>query len=294
MGIPYFEISHLYTQWGARYAPKVMATVDGEYRRIFGWETDALGEEYTAFLNAFMPELTAFLHAEGIMDRCFFHVSDEPSPEHNAQYNAAKQVLTQYVKEEQLIDALSAYELYESGAVRHPVVSNDHAHHFMEKGVTDLWTYYCCAQTAKVPNRFFNFPSLRSRIMGVLMYIYDIAGFLQWGYNFWYSRRSEKLDIDPFRVTDADRAFPSGDAFMVYPGSDGPVDSIRHEIMREALQDLRALKKLESFIGREKTVEFIHADLDYQLSMTDYPRSAEWLLDLRERVNYAIKNAVCK
>ena len=81
---------------------------------------------------------------------------------------------------------------------------------------------------------------------------------------------------------------------MVYPGSDGPVDSIRHEIMREALQDLRALKKLESFIDREKTLEFIHADLDYQLSMTDYPRSDKWLLDLRERVNYAIKNAVCK
>ena len=74
----------------------------------------------------------------------------------------------------------------------------------------------------------------------------------------------------------------------------GAWGEVRHEIMREALQDLRALKKLESFIGREKTLEFIHADLDYQLSMTDYPRSDKWLLDLRERVNYAIKNAVCK
>ncbi|MBQ8719372.1 MAG: hypothetical protein IJY66_08905, partial [Clostridia bacterium] len=40
-GLKYFEMSHLFTQWGAAHAPKVMATVDGEYRRIFGWDTDA-------------------------------------------------------------------------------------------------------------------------------------------------------------------------------------------------------------------------------------------------------------
>ena len=46
VGIKYFEIAHLFTQWGAFKCPKVMATVDGEYKRIFGWETDAKGEEY--------------------------------------------------------------------------------------------------------------------------------------------------------------------------------------------------------------------------------------------------------
>lgn len=34
-GIKYFEISHLFTQWGAYHAPKIMATVDGEYTQIF-------------------------------------------------------------------------------------------------------------------------------------------------------------------------------------------------------------------------------------------------------------------
>ena len=45
VGIEFFEISHLFTQWGAGHAPKVMATVDGEYKRIFGWDTDATGED---------------------------------------------------------------------------------------------------------------------------------------------------------------------------------------------------------------------------------------------------------
>lgn len=47
-GMEYFEISHLFSQWGAIHAPKVMATVISggvsEYRRIFGWETDACGD----------------------------------------------------------------------------------------------------------------------------------------------------------------------------------------------------------------------------------------------------------
>ena len=75
---------------------------------------------------------------------------------------------------------------------------------------------------------------------------------------------------------------------MVYPGENGPVDSIRHEVMREALQDLRALKKLETLTGRENVLSLIHEDLDYQLAMDSYPRSDKWLLELREKVNRSI------
>ena len=53
----------LYTQWGAEHCPKIMATVDGEYRRIFGWDTAATGEDYRNFLAAFLPALTARLEA---------------------------------------------------------------------------------------------------------------------------------------------------------------------------------------------------------------------------------------
>ena len=45
LGIKYFEISHFFTQWGAVHAPKVMATTPDGYKRIFGWDSDATGEE---------------------------------------------------------------------------------------------------------------------------------------------------------------------------------------------------------------------------------------------------------
>ena len=49
VGIKYFEINHMFTQWGAKNAPKVIATVDGEEKRIFGWDTPSDSEEYISF-----------------------------------------------------------------------------------------------------------------------------------------------------------------------------------------------------------------------------------------------------
>lgn len=56
-GIGYFEMSHLFTQWGAAHAPKVIAEVNGETKKIFGWETDSASEEYVSFLKVFLKEL---------------------------------------------------------------------------------------------------------------------------------------------------------------------------------------------------------------------------------------------
>lgn len=36
-GIEYFEMCHLFSQWGAKYPPKIMADVNGKEEKIFGW-----------------------------------------------------------------------------------------------------------------------------------------------------------------------------------------------------------------------------------------------------------------
>ena len=58
--------------------------------------------------------------------------------------------------------------------------------------------------------------------------------------------------------------------------------------MYEALQDLRALRLLESRIGREKSLEVIHSGIGHTLTMENYPRSSEWIIELRQRINSLI------
>ena len=171
--------------------------------------------------------------------------------------------------------------------MRHPIPASDHIEAFVERGVPDLWTYYCVSQWNQVSNRFFCMPSARNRVLGAQLHRYDLAGFLHWGFNFWYTQFSTRA-IDPFRVTDAGGNFPSGDAFLVYPGPDGPLDSIRGEVFREARQDQRALQLLQSRQGRVKTVKLLERGLDEPITMTRYPRDADWLLRMRERCNRRI------
>ena len=285
-GITHFEISHLFTQWGVAHAPKVMATVDGIYKRIFGWETDATSLEYAAFLDAFLPALKAFLQAEGVFERCLFHVSDEPGKDHLTQYAAGKALLTKYIPGDRIMDALSDYELFEQGVVEKPVVCNDHIHTFMEHNVPNLWTYYCCCQVEEVSNRFMAMPSYRNRILGWQMYKYRIQGFLHWGYNFWYSQYSKGV-IDPYKEASADMAFPAGDAYCVYPLDEKGevVCSLRLYVFHDGLQDLRALKLLESLAGRAE-VESLLQDLE---GFTKYPRNSTYCLELRHAVNRRIQ-----
>jgi len=284
-GIKAFELSHLFTQWGAKHAPKI---VDSIGKRIFGWETDADGPEYTGFLEQFAAALVPFLEQLGLKDRCYLHVSDEPGMHDIECYARHAALIKRIFPGMKIIDALSNYEFYERGLLERPIPANDHVWLFIER-VPELWTYYCCGQhRGGVSNRFFAMPSWRNRILGFQLWKYKCAGFLQWGYNFWNSQYSIEA-IDPFACSDAGGAFPSGDAYVVYPGENGqPLPSLRLKVFHEALQDVRALRLLESKIGYDAALSILEQGLVEPITFCEYPRSAAWLLETRERINGAL------
>ncbi|MEG0578349.1 MAG: hypothetical protein RR490_00285, partial [Niameybacter sp.] len=166
VGIEYFEMSHLFTQWGAFAIPKIMATVEGQMTQIFGWDTLAKDPSYKVFLDTFLPQLTTYLEAHDLKDKCYFHLSDEPGLDQLENYKFACSLVEKHLENYPIIDALSNLEFYQTGALKHPIPSNDHVHAFIDAGVPTLWTYYCCAQADQVSNRFMALPSFRNRIIG--------------------------------------------------------------------------------------------------------------------------------
>ena len=293
-GIEYYEMSHLFSQWGARYAPKVVASIaeaGGEMQKIFGWHTPATGE-YTRFLEAFLPELIGKLKEWGIADHVWFHISDEPREKDLETYRAAKESLGDMLKEFHTFDALSSYEFYRHGLVDKPVPGNNEIEEFLEHGLTEMWTYYCTGQFYEVSNRFMSMPSARNRIYGVQLYKYDIIGILHWGYNFYNTQFSIER-INPYEVTDSGNAFPSGDPFLVYPGADRkPEESIRMMVHYEALTDLRALQLLESLTDKAYVMDLIEGSLGEPLTFRRYPKSDMYLIWLRNRVNEEIAKRI--
>lgn len=287
-GIKYFEISHLFSQWGAKYTPKIMAEVNGRQKRIFGWETSADSIEYAEFLSAFIPQLIKVIRSLGIEKSTFFHISDEPNEDQIESYSRSKSTVAPLLEDFPIIDALSDYSFYESGIINNPIPCTNDIESFIEKGFPHPWTYYCCGQGGKLSNRFFGMPLSTTRIIGFQLFKYGIEGFLQWGFNFYNSQYSLR-SIDPFAVTDADSAFPSGDSFTVYPGKSGAIESVRSEVFFQALQDMRALTLLCDRIGKKRTIAAVEADFGI-ITFFDYPRGTEKMLKLRKSVNNYLDN----
>lgn len=290
VGIRYLEINHFFTQWGAAACPKVIATVDGVEKQIFGWDTPSDSEEYRVFLYALIPQMLRYLREEknGSDKRCYFHISDEPQIQDMERYCRLCSMIKPLLEGYPIIDALSDYDFYANGATTCPVPGVDHMDVFLEREVPNLWTYYCCVQNVDVPNRFFAMPSSRNRIVGVLFYKFRIAGFLHWGYNF-YNNQFSYAPINPFLCSDGDCFSPSGDTYSVYPGPGGqPWPSLRQAVFYDALQDLRALTLCEQLYGREFTMSLVEEGIE-PLTFTNYPRNNAYLPQLREKINAAIK-----
>lgn len=291
-GINRFEFPHLFTQWGAKATPKIMVTQDGKFIRRFGWDVPSNSPDYVDFLTALLPAVKEYMQNLGLLNNCYFHISDEPQPDQIEQYAIARNLVVPLLEDCHIIDALSDYEFYENGLIKTPIPSNDCVEQFIEKGVEERWTYYCCGQVQKVSNRMVAMPSYRNRIIGMQMFKYDIKGFLHWGYNFWYNRFSRRL-LNPFICTDADKAFPTGDAFLVYPAHDlTAMPSIRLMVFAEGLQDMRALSLLAQLTSFEETVSFIDSQLESPLTFSHYPHSAKEFFELRESVNQKIKEII--
>lgn len=287
IGFKYFEIAHLFTQWGAKFTPKIIADVSGEKKRIFGWDVEAADARYEEFLSAFLPALKKQLEDEGVLENTYFHVSDEPLEDHLESYSYARTLAKKYLSSCRLIDAASHYEIYQKVKFEEPIVSTNSIQPYIDNRAENLWAYYCCCETTGRSNRLMAMPSYRTRFLAYQLFKYDIKGFLHWGFNFYYSQCSLRL-LNPFVETDAGSAFPSGDPFSVYPGRNGAEPSLRLLVFYDGLQDLCALQMLKGLIGKEKTVELIEKICGEKIVFEHCAESAETLLRLREAINSEI------
>ena len=287
-GITHFEHSHMFTQWGAENAPKIMATVNGEQKRIFGWETNAKGEEYKAFLRAYFKALFPVLEKLGVKEKTWFHTSDEPDENTFESYKEAAAIMREVTCGATLFDALSHYRFAEMNTTDVPVVAENSPD--MEKFIQSgrpFWAYYTGGQVvANNANRLISNLSVRNRMLGVMLYATGASGFLHWGYNFYYDILSHG-HFDPNAYPGTYVQLP-GTSFIVYPSPDGKaVPSLRMKVFEEAVSDHRALCRLAEVTSREEVMKIIEkhfGKLGYSYDMTE-----EALLSFREEVNDAFR-----
>jgi hypothetical protein len=91
--------------------------------------------------------------------------------------------------------------------------------------------------------------------------------------------------MDPYAGPDCGYFTPSGDCFLVYPGTDGKAwESMRLNALREAIDDMRALSLYESKFGREATEKLIMENAGEVFNFTEYPTDKDYLPSLRAKI----------
>jgi hypothetical protein len=168
-----------------------------------------------------------------------------------------------------VMDAMSEIEFAQEGLTETPVALLPKVPAFMAAGFP-VWAYYCGQPRGDYLNRLFDTPLAKIRMSGWLLYRTAVGGFLHWAVNYWY--RSQTTEpIDPFRVADAAwwPRWAYGDPFVVYPGADGPIDSIRWEVFGESLQDYALLQAA----GVDRNDPLLSEIRDFAV----FPRDPAWI-----------------
>lgn len=186
-------------------------------------------------LAALLSDLERHLAAKGWLKKAMIHVADEPSLHNIDSWRKASAFVRAAAPRLRRIDAIEAVDF--SGALEVWVPKLSHfdrwraAYERHRKG-NELWYYICCHPFGNVyPNRFLDYPLSRVRVLHWINFAADLPGYLHWGLAAWGD--------DPFAAP-PDR-LPPGDTHVIYPGPDGPLNSIRWEIQRESIEDYEKL-----------------------------------------------------
>ena len=241
-----------FVEWTHFFTP---APTSGKYpQRIFErWETigkllwapeiSAVSDTYRRFLEQFLPAFKQVLIEEEMLHRSLFHCADEPDgPVQVADYRQARALLNELAPWMKVIDAMSDPVFATERLTDMPVPSIVTAPQFTA-AKCDAWVYFCCGPRGPYLQRFLDTPLPKLRMAGWLFYKLRAKGFLHWGHNYWFVFCTG-TPTNPFidAAVSSWPGMPHGDAFVVYPGESGPIDSIRWEVFAESLQDYALLQ----------------------------------------------------
>jgi len=279
-GAEHVEFTHFFTPapTSGKYPQRIYERETGTVGKML-WppEISATSDVYRNFLKQFIPEFKEFLEAEQLLDKAFFHCADEPDGAAQiADYKKARALLKELAPWMKVMDALSDPAFAKERITDMPVPSIVTAPQFTAAGV-DHWVYYCCGPRDRYLQRLLDTPLSKIRMSGLVFYKLGAKGFLHWGYCYWFKFCTSEI-TDPFKYPDVHAwpGLPYGDPFVVYPGANGPLDSVRWEQFSEGLQDYALLQSA----GMKPDDPLLKEIKDY----ASFPKTEAWYLDFRKKL----------
>jgi len=239
-------------------------------------------EDERVFLSSFLPALQRHLEEKGWVDIYFQHLCDEPISANAESYKKLASYVRRYAPKLKIVDACMCTEI--AGSIDIWVPSTDHfdrEREFFEarrKAGDEVWFYTCLAPRGKYMNRFIDYPLIDVRLIHWMNFKYGVTGYLHWGLNYWHGDALSDLEPD----WGGGSYLPAGDSHIVYPGSRGPLSSIRFEALRDGVEDYELLKMLQKKnpkLANEIAASVVRTPTDYVLDPAEFRKARQRIVN---------------
>lgn len=242
----------------------------------------------------FIRGLASFLKENGWEKKVIFHIFDEPDvhlkdraalEKRKQQYLRISNLLRRHLPGCRIIEAVKTTEFKAGVDIWVPLSANyEEQKADFDKLLAageEVWVYVCCVPTGCHLNRFLDIDLIKSRLLFWGCARYGLTGYLHWGFNYW----PEDAQYDPFECSNTPNAafhgiYPSGDAYIVYPGEDGPLPGMRLEAQRRGAEDYELLLLLKSV----KPMEYERLMKKTLRGFSDYNADAEAFEETRREL----------
>jgi len=277
--------------------------------------------EYEALWGKYLKIIQDHLEEKGWLKRAYIYWFDEPEPkDYPFVIEGMKNINKFAPKLARMLTEEPQPELYGNVDLWCPVLHNYDSKraHERQKAGDEVWWYICCSPHAPYIGLFIDHPAIDLRIWSWMSWQYNVQGLLIWETTWWTSpaafpKKPQNPWLDPmsyqagYGLQEGQVGYwGNGDGRFFYPPNqdpvndktkylEGPVNSIRWEMLREGIEDYEyfwllhdKIEKLKASGAEKKIYEeagkLLNVPKEIFSDLTNYAKNPEMLYRHREKV----------
>jgi len=244
-------------------------------------------EEGKKEIDTIIRKIKSFTKKYNLENQWLQHIADEPTDVNAQCYKDVSKQIKSIYPEITIMEATNAKESL-SGSIDLwcPLINDfqENQDFFNERELKGekILIYTCLVPGGKWLNRTLDMERIRQVYFGWAGSKYNTFGYLHWGLNQYKANPFKQSVVKhPSPQASSNNFLPAGDTHVIYPGTDGPLSSLRFEAHRKGIEDYELLEKLKTknIDKHSRLIKKLFFDYtNYSLSIKKYKRIRKKLL----------------
>ena len=244
-------------------------------------------EEGKKEIDTIIRKIKSFTKKYNLENQWLQHIADEPTDVNAQCYKDVSKQIKSIYPEITIMEATNAKESL-SGSIDLwcPLINdfqeNQDFFNERESKGEKILIYTCLVPGGKWLNRTLDMERIRQVYFGWAGSKYNTFGYLHWGLNQYKANPFKQSVVKhPSPQASSNNFLPAGDTHVIYPGTDGPLSSLRFEAHRKGIEDYELLEKLKTknIDKHSRLIKKLFFDYtNYSLSIKKYKKIRKKLL----------------